>query len=124
NPVLAAEETLRLQDGTPIQPIGNYRYGARCGFGDWNNDGWPDFLLSGYEGYVQLHLGLPFVGVSEERGSAPDAPRPTLGPKSLLAGADEVFDALGRRISSRQSVRHGIYFVRTGNGQGRLVVVR
>jgi hypothetical protein len=78
-PVLAAPETLRLQDGRPILPIGTYQVGSRCGFGDWNNDGWPDMLLSGYDGYVQLHLGLPFSGIEERRERGQFRPeRPTV----------------------------------------------
>lgn len=70
-PQLAAEETLRYVNGTPIVPIGSYAYGSRVGFGDWNNDGLPDFLMSGYEGYVQLHRGLPVTGFAESPRTLP-----------------------------------------------------
>jgi len=57
NPTFAGEESLRTTTGTLIQPSGSYHYGSRCGFGDWNNDGTLDFLISGYDGYVELYLG-------------------------------------------------------------------
>lgn len=65
NPTFAGEEYLQTTTGTPIQPSGNYHYGSRCGFGDWNNDGALDFLISGYDGYVELYLGEG-VGVKEK----------------------------------------------------------
>ncbi len=70
-PVFAAGETLKLNDGTPVRwTRNNYYYGSRCGFGDWNNDSVPDFLMSTYEGQIELYLGLAPVGV-EERPARP-----------------------------------------------------
>ncbi|MFO7676561.1 MAG: FG-GAP-like repeat-containing protein [bacterium] len=69
-PGFAAGETLKLEDGSPLRyNLGNY-YGSRCGFGDWNNDGVPDFLLGTYEGHVALYLGIEETGVEEERQAA------------------------------------------------------
>jgi hypothetical protein len=66
NPVFARGETLKLEDGRPARwSRTSYYYGSRCGFGDWNNDGTPDFLLSTYEGQVELYLGLEPTGVAE-----------------------------------------------------------
>jgi len=66
NPEFAAGETLKLQNGTPVRwRRTNYYYGSRCGFGDWNNDSVPDFLLSTYEGQVELYLGIEQTGVEE-----------------------------------------------------------
>lgn len=141
NPVLQAPETLRLQDGTPIRPIGAYPYGSRCGFGDWNNDGWPDFLLSGYDGYVQLHLGLPFTAVEEqvESGRLPptvSAIRLTGRSMTLrIAGLKQgqrvqVVDLTGRTVASLRSEKEGevawagavpagVYFCYGWGGSGR-----
>ncbi|MBM3315275.1 VCBS repeat-containing protein, partial [candidate division WOR-3 bacterium] len=149
-PVLAAEETLRLQDETPIQPIGTYQVGSRCGFGDWNNDGWPDFLMSGYEGMVQLHLGLPFVGVEEGSRHEPALPaqsvvasasRPAVVRVPALVGGQRVVvaDAAGRPAAEFGTapdgrvvwecggVAPGVYFCRlTGPTRplARIVVAR
>lgn len=57
NPTLDNPETLKTTAGVPILPAGTYSAGSRIGFCDWNNDGALDFLLSGYEGYVELYLG-------------------------------------------------------------------
>ncbi len=68
-PVFARGETLKLENGTPLRWARTaYYYGSRCGFGDWNNDGTPDFLLSTYEGQVELYLGVEPTGIGEERG--------------------------------------------------------
>lgn len=68
NPVFAAGETLKLEDGRPVRwTRTTYYYGSRCGFGDWNNDSIPDFLLSTYEGQIELYLGLAPTGVAEQR---------------------------------------------------------
>lgn len=63
NPELAPPETLTTINGQPIQPPQPYPYGSRCGFGYWNADTIPDFLLSGYDGTVLLYLGEPQVGI-------------------------------------------------------------
>lgn len=71
NPQFARGETLKLADDRPVRwTRTGYYYGSRCGFGDWNNDGTPDFLLSTYEGQVELYLGIEQTGVAEL------APRP------------------------------------------------
>lgn len=69
NPTLDNPETLKTIAGVPILPSGSYPAGSRAGFCDWNNDGAIDFLLSGYEGYVELYLGEG-VGIKEKPGLA------------------------------------------------------
>ncbi len=65
-PEFAADEQLSLANGTPIRyPLGS-RYGSRCGFGDWNNDSIPDFLLGTFEGHIAIYLGLAPVGINDE----------------------------------------------------------
>lgn len=66
SPAFAAGETLKLESGAPIRYDIGYYYGSRSGFGDWNNDGVPDFLLGTYEGHVALYLGVEQVGVQEQ----------------------------------------------------------
>lgn len=65
NPTFTREETLRAGNGSFIVPSGS-PYGSRLGFGDWNNDGWPDFLISGYDGYIELWLGEAPSGTAEK----------------------------------------------------------
>ncbi len=64
-PELAAAETLKLLSGTPILAPGTYHYGSRCGFGYWDADTLPDFLLSAYDGTVALYRGALLTGVEE-----------------------------------------------------------
>ncbi|MBM3322088.1 VCBS repeat-containing protein [candidate division WOR-3 bacterium] len=127
NPVLAAAETLRTTTGTPARASGNAA-GSRCGFGDWNNDGTPDFLISAFDGMVELFLGAPVTAV--EQGARPSVlrcrPEPTVvrttlrissppSHRSLLLAAD------GRLVmpltAGANDVSHlapGVYFVRSG----------
>ncbi|MCS7250768.1 MAG: VCBS repeat-containing protein [candidate division WOR-3 bacterium] len=65
NPILTLPETLKMIDGTPVRPS-PYPYGSRCGFGYWNNDTLPDFLLGSYDGQIRLYLGVPFVNLQED----------------------------------------------------------
>ena len=118
NPTLAAEELLYTTGGTPIQPSGTYVAGSRCGFGDWNNDGALDFLISGYEGYVELYLG---EGVGFDGKTTPIIPTNfTVMPNparsivnisySLNRAANielSIFDATGRQISLLESGKVG-----------------
>jgi hypothetical protein len=64
-PELAAAEILKLLDGTSIRAPGTYYYGSRCGFGYWDADTLPDFLLSAYDGTVALYRGALLTGVEE-----------------------------------------------------------
>ncbi len=127
NPILAAAETLKTTTLRPILPSGS-PYGSRCGFGDWNNDGIPDFLISGFDGLVELYLGAPVTAV--EQGARPSSlrnpPAPTVvrntfrlsaspAHRSLLIAAD------GRPVMSlvpgTNDVSHlapGVYFVGAG----------
>ena len=139
NPVLAAEETLKTTTGTPIQPVGPDRRGSRCGFGDWDNDGLLDFLLSGFEGMVELYRGAPFVGVAE--GSRPQAASRT--PEASVVrnvlhlrscpntGGTTLFDMTGRPVMALRAgandVTHlatGVYFVRATSGAGKVIIGR
>jgi len=96
NPTFLREETLKADNGMPIMPDSS-PYGSRMGFGDWNNDGWPDFLISGFDGFLELWLGGPLTGVAEDRRTAVTLEY------SLPRAADvrlEVFDAGGRRVAN------------------------
>lgn len=67
-PEFAAGETLKLANGTPVRWARSANYaGSRCGFGDWNNDALPDFLMSTYEGQLEIYLGWRPTGVEEGR---------------------------------------------------------
>jgi hypothetical protein len=69
NPTFAAAETVKSEAGTPIMPTGT-AYGSRLDFCDWNNDGWTDVLISGYDGLVELWLGGAASGTAERRSRA------------------------------------------------------
>jgi hypothetical protein len=118
NPTFMREETLKADNGLPIAPD-SLPYGSRLGFGDWNNDGWPDFLISGYDGFIELWLGGPLTGVGAAR-RALDAGRVTLSCEpnparspvtfeySLPRAANvklELFDAGGRKRACLASGR-------------------
>lgn len=145
-PELAAAETLKLLDGTPILAPGTYSSGSRCGFGYWDADTLPDFLLSAYDGTVALYRGGVLTGV-EERPSTPVRLALRAGPNPFTTravihcestGSAElvVCDGVGRvvrhlgvtsgrseqawdgRNDSGVGVNSGVYFCRlTGSGQ-------
>jgi len=145
-PELAAEETLKLLDGTPILAPGTYSAGSRCGFGYWDADTLPDFLLSAYDGTVALYRGGVLTGVEEGkptpvRLALHAGPSPTTGSSTISCeapGSAElvVCDNLGRvvrhlgvlsgrsvqswdgRNDSGVRLNSGVYFCRlTGSGQ-------
>lgn len=153
SPILAPEETLKTVAGVPIQPVAPNYYGSRCGFGDWNDDSLPDFLISGYEGMVELYRGAPFVGARESRVqpvAVSLSVTPTLGRArfrmaSTRPGRVVIADGLGRTVAElgevgpgrtltwdgrdcRGEVRSGVYFCRLNTGTGvvtrRIVVSR
>ena len=110
NPTLDSPETLKTTAGVPILPSGSYPAGSRAGFCDWNNDGAIDFLLSGYEGYVELYLGEG-VGVKERPMIAFTPFNFTISPNPahvsvninyklarIANGSLEIYDASGREV--------------------------
>jgi WD40 repeat protein len=112
-PVFLTEETLMTQAGTQILPSGT-AYGSRVAFGDWNNDGLTDFLISGYSGYVELYRGYIPTGVktpprllTEKELGLRIGPNPLRNQVSVefsLPRATRVelglYDASGRLVSS------------------------
>jgi len=112
NPTFNGEETLQTTNGTYIQPSGEI--GSRAGFCDWNNDGVIDFLLSGYDGYIELYLGEG-VGVKEKPGpTIPTnftvAPNPTRSSVNISYVLNQtaniclaVYDVSGRHMASLES---------------------
>jgi len=147
-PVLAAAETLVSTAGVPIRPGGTYYYGSRCGFGYWNADPWPDFLISGYEGWVELWLGQPLTGAAEapagpqgrELRVAPIPGRAAVTLCGLPSGPADlvIYDAAGRpvrrlRLSGPTFVWNGIddagrrvgagaYYCRAGTATARILL--
>lgn len=141
-PILEAPESLRTSTGTLIQPQPPYVYGSRCGFGYWDSDSLPDFLMSGYDGMVMLYLGTPFTGI-EERNTTPEARRSTpgatvvrgvlnLGPQLTADGSrPELLDAAGRKAfdlkpgpNDLSRLAPGVYFARSGERTARVLVCR
>jgi len=128
-PELAAAETLKTSQGTPIKPPGTY-YGSRCGFGYWDADTLPDFLLSGYDGTVALFRGAELTGV-ETGWNTPGvsgfvlktSPNParnyvtiSLSPSIPLSPSTVlyVYDAAGNLVLSHP-VRHASFVIRTSS---------
>ncbi len=128
DPVLAAEETLKTVDGIPTRASGSY-YGSRCGFGDWNNDGTPDFLISAFDGLVELFRGSPVTAVEERacpqalgRRSEPTIVRGALRlPASFMTQHASLITAEGRQVMALapgandvSRLAPGVYFVCPG----------
>jgi WD40 repeat protein len=113
NPTFAGEETLKTAHDILIQPSVT-AIGSRCGFGDWNNDGAIDFLLSGYEGAIELYLGEG-VGVKEKAVLVilthfNIAPNPAHSSVNISYGLEcpanvnlAVYDASGRQVALLES---------------------
>jgi hypothetical protein len=123
NPVLATAETLKTTDGTPILAPGSYTAGSRCGFGYWDSDTLPDFLLSAYDGTVALFRSAEMTGI--EAGKTPLEPTAALqvspNPASrsvtvtlpaaipaLSSPAVSIHDAQGRLVLSHPADAAGI----------------
>ncbi|MFB0508892.1 MAG: T9SS type A sorting domain-containing protein [bacterium] len=114
SPTFATKETLRTTTGTLIQPSGTYRVGSRCGFCDWNNDGALDFLISGYDGYIEVYLGEA-VGVEERPVKLIPvnfaiSPNPAHSSINIsyhldraVNGSLTIYDATGRQIALLES---------------------
>ncbi len=110
SPEFAAGETLKLQNGTPVRwRHSSYYYGSRCGFGDWNNDSIPDFLMSTYDGQIELYLGFALTGVNDELrmpiaefrvNPVPGGPpvRISYSLSRTASASIEILDGLGREV--------------------------
>lgn len=61
NPMFNGSDTLRTNDGLPIDDY----YGARPCCNDWNQDGRIDILTSGYYGYVTYYQNIITPGIEE-----------------------------------------------------------
>ena len=147
HPMLAAPETVRTVEGIPAEPTPPAMGAARCGFGYWNSDSVPDFLIGCGAGTVELFLGALPVGVAgiqrqldariQVRPSTGRPPfRITAAPASWLT----VYDAQGRVVRTLRSpgpgeavswdgrddagrnARPGIYFCGDKRRAARLVV--
>ena len=114
SPRLAAPETVRTVEGVPAEPTPPAMGAARCGFGDWNGDGIPDFLIGCGAGTVELFLGVRPVGVAETGtpSNARTRVRPSAGPPPFRITASQtdrlvVIDALGRAVRDLGVIRPG-----------------
>jgi len=111
--LLAAAETLKTLEGTPVLAPGTYA-GSRCGFRYWDADTLPDFLLSAYDGTVALYRGAELTG--NEAGQTPAVFRLVLSPNPAgrsvtvclpaaiplsASPAIKVLDVQGRLVLSR-----------------------
>jgi hypothetical protein len=65
-PVFEAGESLRFEDGTPVRYGEDFWWHSRCSFGDWDNDGTPDFVMTTRDGTCVLFRGIEQVGVEEK----------------------------------------------------------
>ena len=108
-------------------------YGSRVGLCYWNADEVPDFLLSGYDGNVDLYLGVEMTGV-EEGGKAAVRPiEPTFAngvlklpgetPATLLDASGRVALRLVPGDNGTQTLREGVYYVVRPSAPARKVVI-
>jgi hypothetical protein len=144
SPLLAVAETVRTVAGAPVTPGPPTTLSSRCGFGDWNNDGVVDFLLSGNGGRVELFLGTMPTSTGEESRTA--VPHLKVG-SSVVAGVLELsqaashqpqatshlLDIAGRKVLELRPgpndvgrLAPGVYFVTAGRPvlPRRVVVVQ
>jgi hypothetical protein len=150
DPQLAAPETVRTVEGIPAEPTPPAMGAARCGFGDWNGDGVPDFLIGCGAGTVELFMGVLPAGVAEAGTPARARIRvlPSAGPPPFRITASQttrlaVIDALGRAVrdlgavragetaswdgldEAGRTARPGVYFCGDGNRRAeRLILIR
>jgi hypothetical protein len=103
NPTLAAEEIVMSRGGSPIMPSGS-AYGSRLGFCDWNNDGYLDFLISGYDGLVELWLGGALTGTQERM---PAAVKPVLNVNPTIGRTFRFECSVPRSEPARLSIYDG-----------------
>jgi hypothetical protein len=149
-PQLLPAETLRTLAGAPITPSTPPSYNSRCGFGDWNNDGILDFLISGHLGRIELYLGTTLTGISEASPPAVAGSRattPTIVRGHLPIGSSltanglrlGIFDSNGREVmdmaNPKSEIRNpksvdvsrlapGVYFVRSRDSGQRSVATK
>jgi len=104
-PQLAAPETVRTVAGKPVEPSPPAQGAARCGLGDWNCDGVPDFLIGCGAGTVEVFTGVLPIGIDVASLAAPGRfqVRPSLGRPPFFVEAPRqcrvvVSDALGRVV--------------------------
>ena len=83
--------SVRLEsDGTPI----DIYYGARLCVDDWNQDGYPDMLVSDYDGWVYQYLAYP-TGIEDE----PETEIPPSGIMMTLLGPNPSSGPIGISLS-------------------------
>jgi hypothetical protein len=61
SPVFAGYDTLKMQNGQPIDAY----FGARFGMVDWYGDGDYDIIVSGYDGYIEMYENTADIGINE-----------------------------------------------------------
>jgi hypothetical protein len=67
NPIFnASYDTLRTESGLIIDAYA----GSRFGFTDWNGDGDTDFLVSGFDGYIEYYENTTIIGIEETESAA------------------------------------------------------
>jgi len=116
-PVFEAGESLRFEDGTPVRYGPDFWWHSRCSFGDWDNDGTPDFLMTTRDGTCALFRGIEQVGIEEPAGDgswrAGQTPPTLMRALDLAQAPGHVFDIQGRDVTARKDrPAPGVYFVR------------
>jgi hypothetical protein len=130
-PVFEAGETLRFEDGTPVRYGPDFWWHSRCSFGDWDNDGTPDFLMTTRDGTCALFRGIEQTGVEEAPHRPTETPGANAGPtvvRSVLSlplasgvehdASSVLLDAAGRKVlnlvpgpNDVSRLAPGVYFV-------------
>ena len=105
-PRLALPETVRTVEGKPAEATPPAMGASRCGFGDWNDDGVPDFLIGCGAGTVEVFLGVLPVGAGDSRTTelprldvSPSLGRPPFAFAATEPGRITIADALGRTVT-------------------------
>jgi hypothetical protein len=119
-PVFEAGESLRFEDGTPVRYGPDFWWHSRCSFGDWNNDGVPDFIMTTRDGTAALFKGLGQVGIEERTKAEGRRTSQTIvrGPEPAGFGG-RLFDIQGRDVTGRARLSPGVYFVRRPETEDR-----
>jgi len=103
----AAYDTMKTEDGTPIDVMA----GSRIHFVDWDGDSDLDLLISGYEGYVQLCENASATGIQEGEQKLNTVTGPVVSPNPITTNAQFAFT-----LNTPTNVRIDIYSI-----DGRLV---
>lgn len=116
-------------------------YGARIWVNDWNEDGLPDIIASGYYGFIEVYLQEDPLSVEEgetpvvrtlSTNGNPFAGSVVLSANGFSNGTISIYDVLGRIVLSESfngsfewdtsEVSNGCYFAEVTDSEGSSTV--